>query len=173
MGLQTDIGYEQVGSNLMQRSLQRMGATQPGTAFFSKVMAPLDRSVYKLSKGRATVGRVFGNLPVVVLTTTGAKSGQQRSTPLNAIPLADDLALIGSNYGRGRTPAWAHNLLANRNATIAYNGTVHDAVARPIEGAEYEDAFAAAIRIYPGYAMYRTKATNEIPVFVLTAKGQQ
>lgn len=173
MGLQTDIGYEQVGSNLMQRSLQRMGATRPGTAIFSKVMAPLDRGVYKLSKGRATAGRVFGNLPVVVLTTTGARSGQQRSTPLNAIPLAEDLALIGSNYGSGRAPAWAHNLVANPHATIAYNGAVDDVVASRIEGAEYEDAFAAAIRIYAGYAMYRTKATNEIPVFLLTAKGQQ
>ena len=173
MGLQTDIGYEQVESNLMQRSLQRMGATRPGTAIFSKIMAPLDRSVYRLSKGSATVGRVFGNLPVVVLTTSGAKSGQQRFTPLNAIPLADELALIGSNYGRGRTPAWAHNLVANPNATIAYNGTVHDVVARRVAGAEYEDAFAAAIRIYPGYETYRTRATNEIPVFLLTAKGQQ
>lgn len=173
MGLQATIGFEQSESNMVQRIMQRIGGTRRGTALFSKIMAPLDRSLYKLSKRRLTVGQALGNLPVVILTTSGARSGQPRTTPLNAIPLAGDLALIGSNYGLGKVPGWAHNLSANPDATIDYCGRTHDVIAHRIAGAAYEEAFAAAIRIYAGYATYRTRAGNEIPVFLLTSKGQQ
>ncbi len=171
MGLQSELSLTAVTPNFMQRTLQRMGATAIGTAVFSVVMAPVDRVVHKMSKGRVTAGRSLGALPVVMLMTVGARTGERRTTPLSAVPFAEDLALIGTNYGRGRTPAWAHNLRANPQAVVTHQDRECSVVAVEADDEQYEAAFAAAIRVYPGYARYRRKAVNEIPVFLLTSRG--
>ena len=171
MGLQSALGLEQVEPNAVQRSMQRLGGTQAGTAVFSRIIGPTDRALLRFTNGRITAGELFAALPVVLVMTTGARTGKQRTTPLNAIPVGEDLALIGTNFGSGTTPGWAHNLLAHPEAAVTYNNRVCEVTAHRAEGDEYEEAFAAAIRIYPGYADYRKRATNEVPVFVLTTKG--
>lgn len=173
MGLQAEIGMEPITSNVAQRFMQKVGATRVGTAVLAKIMSPLDQVFHKITKGRMTVGRSFGALPVVLVTTTGARTGLERTTPINAIPIDGGLALVATNYGRGTTPAWAHNLRANPSASITYEILAHDVVARSATADEYEAVFAAAIRVYPGYAHYRRRATNEIPVFVLAGRGQK
>ncbi len=167
MGLQRDMMLPIVKPNLVQRSLQRMGATSVGNAIFSAILGPLDRLSHRLTGGRTTVGRAVGGLPVVMLTTTGAKSGKQRTNPVNVIPFGDDLALVASNYGRGTVPGWAHNLIANPNATLTYRDQDHTIVAGAAEGDDYEEAFAAALVVYPGYARYRRNVTHTIPIFTL------
>ncbi len=173
MGLQADIGMEPITANVVQRFMQRVGATRLGTAVFSKVMSPLDRILHKASWGRLTAGRSFGALSVVLLTTTGARTGLERTTPINAIPIEGDLALVATNYGSGTTPGWAHNLLGNPGASITYENQIYGVVARAVTDDEYEAVFSAAIRIYPGYANYRRNATNEIHVFVLGGRGKR
>ncbi len=171
MGLQSDMNLAPVEANRIQRLLQRVGATGIGTAAFSAILGPLDRLGHRLSKGRTTAGRSLGGLPVVMLTTIGARTGQKRTTPINVIPHGEDLALVASNYGRGTVPAWAHNLRANPAASLTFGGRDYRVVAREVGGSHYEQAFAAAITVYPGYARYRRKASNFIPIFVLTAEG--
>jgi deazaflavin-dependent oxidoreductase (nitroreductase family) len=171
MGLQKDLGIESVKPNPVQRTLQRVAATDLGTTLIAKIISPLDGFAYKASKGRMTVGRSLGALPVVVLATTGARSGLRRETPINVIPFEEDVALIGTNFGSGKTPAWAHNLFATPDAAVAYRGESLDVVARAATAAESDIVFAAAERIYPGYANYRRNATNTIPVFILAGKG--
>ena len=170
MGLRSDTGLEAVKPNVIQRGLQRLGGTRLGTAVFSKILSPVDRATYRITGGRTCAGRVFGALPVAVLTTTGARSGRQRMTHINVIPIADDLALVGTNFG-SRTPAWAHNLYANAAASLTYKNQVYEVVAREADDGEYEEVFATAIGIFHGYARYRRNATHEIPVFILSAKG--
>jgi deazaflavin-dependent oxidoreductase (nitroreductase family) len=172
MGLQSELDLSPVSANAAQRGLQRIGATRVGTALFSLLLAPIDRGIYRVSQGRFTAGRSLGALPVIMLTTIGARSGRQRTTPLNAIPFGEDLALVGTNYGKGRTPSWAHNLRANPKGVVAFEGRQHPVIAVEAAGAQYEAGFAAAIRVYPGYARYRNTATNEIPIFILSSEGE-
>ena len=171
MGLQKELGIAFAMPNAVQRALQRVAATGLGTALMSKVISSLDRLAYKASNGRFTIGRSLGAMPVVVLVTTGARSGLQRETPINVIPFEEDVALVGTNFGSGTTPAWAHNPFANPAASVAWRGMSVDVVARGATAIETEAVFAAADRIYPGYANYRRKATNTIPVFILAGKG--
>jgi deazaflavin-dependent oxidoreductase (nitroreductase family) len=87
---------------------------------------------------------------------------------LAAIPVGDDLALIGSNAGSGKIPGWAFNLRAHPQAALTHNGRVVAVTAREANADEYETAFAAAIRLYSGYAGYRERADHTIPVFMLS-----
>ncbi len=172
MGLQADVEFTPPPrANVIQRVLHTFGATRPGAFVFSKTLAPMDRVSYRLSGGRFTVAGKIGGFPLVMLTTTGARSGLERTSPLTAIPVGDDLALIASNYGIGRVPGWAHNLRANPDATILYGNHSVPVQAREASGDETEVIFASAARIYPGYRNYRERSVNPIPVFVLEAAG--
>ena len=173
MGLLADMELAPIEANAVQRALQRFGGTAFGTAVISGVIGPLDRMVHRSTQGRATAGSLFGAMPVVMLTTVGARSGERRVQPLNAIPHEGDVALVGTNFGSGKVPAWAHNLRATPEATLTYGDREFAVVATEIEEAEHDRVFAAAIRIYAGYARYRREATNDIPIFHLKAKGPE
>jgi deazaflavin-dependent oxidoreductase (nitroreductase family) len=173
MGLLKDMELAPIEANALQRALQSIGATSIGTAVFSAVLGPLDRLAHRLSAGRSTAGRVFGALPVVMLTSIGARSGEKRVHPLSAIPYKGEVALLATNYGKGRVPAWAHNLRANPDATLNYRGRDFEVVAAEVDLAEHDTVFAAAIGVYAGYARYRKTATNDIPIFFLRAKGSE
>jgi deazaflavin-dependent oxidoreductase (nitroreductase family) len=136
----------------------------------TRLVTPADRILHGASKGKASITGGLIAMPTFVLSTMGAKTGQVRTTPLSAIPLGDGLALIGSNAGSGKLPGWVHNLRANPAATVSYQGQTVAVLAREATEDEYEDVFDAAVRIYPGYAGYRQRATHHIPVFVLEAK---
>ena len=108
-------------------------------------------------------------LPIVMLTTTGAKSGRRHTLPLVALPDGDRLVVIASNYGQYRNPAWYHNLCANPRATIAFEGVTREVVARELEGGERERHYNRGIEIYPGWTTYRRRAAHRrIPVLELT-----
>ncbi len=91
----------------------------------------MDRIVSRVSGGRTSVPRLMAGLPVLVLTTTGRRSGQPRASHLIAVPFADTLALIGTNFGQPHTPAWVLNLEAQPRAAVTYRGVTRDVVARP------------------------------------------
>ncbi len=81
----------------------------------------VDQTCVPDEQGSAVGPGLLAGLPVIMLTTTGAKSGLPRPMPLVGIPMGDDVAVIGSNYGQERTPGWVHNLLANPAATVDYH----------------------------------------------------
>ncbi len=172
MGLQADIGYSVPRSNRVQRALQSVAAHPTLSPIMTRLVTPLDRTLQRASKGKASVTGGLIASPVFLLSTTGAKSGQTRTAPLSAIPLGDGLALIGSNGGSGKVPGWAYNLSANPAASLVYSGRTVEVIARRANESEYEDIFDAAVRIYPGYAGYRQRASHHIPVFVLETKGE-
>lgn len=170
MGLQSDIGYEVPRTNALQRAAIRFGGTRLGTIVFSRVLRTLDLTFHRLSGGRRTFGGVFGGVPIVMLTTTGARSGRARTNPLIGIPHGVDVAVSAANYGLGVIPSWVYNLRASRDAELSYGRRTAKVRAREVSGEEADEVFAAAILIYPGYVEYRKRFDQPIPVFVLAAR---
>ena len=72
----------------------------------------IDRGMFRLSRGRTTFSAWISGLPIIMLTTTGARSGQPRTLPVLALPEGDRLVLIASNFGLPSNPGWYHNLRA-------------------------------------------------------------
>lgn len=168
MGLASDLGYRHRPANAFQRANQAFGSTGPGAWCFSQVLPPLDRVLHRLSRGRSSLPEVLAGLPVLMVTTTGRRSGQPRVTPLISVPLGDDLALLGTNFGQSDTPAWVLNLEAEPQATVEYDGTTVGATARPATDAERRAVWAASAGIYGGYEKYQQRVQGrEIRIFIL------
>jgi deazaflavin-dependent oxidoreductase (nitroreductase family) len=131
----------------------------------------LDIFVVRLSKGRTSLTSIFAGLPVVTLTTIGAKSGQPRTVPLVGIPDGEKVVLIASNFGRIHHPAWYHNLRANPEATLTFHGKAGTYIAREATGHERETYWQEAVELYAGYATYKERTKRrEIPVMLLIPK---
>ncbi len=105
--------------NIFQRSIQRFAATSLGSKLFIPTAHRADRIVLRLSGGRTTLVGLTTGLPVITLTTIGAKSGQLRTVPLVGIPDGDRWVVIASNFGQAHHPAWYYNLKKNPQATVA------------------------------------------------------
>lgn len=153
--------------NPLQRAVRRVIATRPAVWFLSRGMHHIDGAVFRASGGRATASTLFTGLPILTLTTTGAKSGQPRAVTLVGIPDGERLILIASNWGQTKHPAWYHNLKAHPAVTVSRRGAAQPYVARELSGAEREAAWARAVALYPGYQGYAGRAGREIPVVAL------
>lgn len=168
MGSATAVGYRHHRANAAQRAVQSVAATRPGAWTFARVLPPVDRVLHRLSKGRTTVPQVLAGLPVVMVTTTGRRSGRPRTAPLVAVPLGDDLALLGTNFGGPSTPGWVWNLEAEPYASVSFEGRTCAVHARPADDDERAEVWSAADGVYPGYARYRSRVIRrEIRIFVL------
>ena len=172
MGVLDELGYVLKPANAAQRLTQRIAASGPGAWLFQRTLYPVDKVLYARTDGRLTVPGLMAGLPVIMLTTTGAKSGEPRSMPLVGIPLGDDIAVIGSNYGQRRTPGWVYNLEADPTATVSYRDRAVEVTARAASDAETDEAFEIAMSFYPGYGKYRARASHRtIRVFVLEPRA--
>ena len=168
MGLVHDLGYDAKTPNGFQRITQRVASSRPGAWLFSRTLYPVDKALFKVTGGRLTVPGLMAGLPVIMLTTTGARSGKSRTMPLLGIPVDDDLAVIGSNYGQMSTPGWVYNLEADPSATVGYRDRTVAVTARLADDNETDQAFALAASVYSGYPKYRTRASHRaIRAFVL------
>ncbi len=120
---------------------------------------------------RANNGRVkgpFEGAPLVLLTTTGAKSGQKRVHPLMALVEGDTLYVFASKAGAPVNPDWYHNLLANPNVEVEFGAERFRAEATPVTGPERDRLFAAQVAQNPAFADYEKTATGRaIPVVEL------
>ena len=168
MGVLHDLGYEVRKANGLQRIMQAATSNRPSAWIFSKTLHQQDKVLFKATGGRLTRSSVLAGLPVVMVTTTGAKTGQSRTMPLLGIPVGDDLAVIGSNYGQKSTPGWVYNLEADPSAVVGYRDRTVAVVARQVDEIEAVRIFELASAVYPGYAKYRIRADHRvIKVFVL------
>ena len=148
----------------------------PSDAFLSRFsMALPDWGLRLIGKWnvpiyRATRGRVLGHIgraPVLLLTTTGRKSGQQRTAPVVYLQDGERFVVIGSNAGNAKTPAWALNLLANPEAEVNAFGKLKRVRARVAQGEERDDLWRRSNEQYAGFDDYRGKTKRDINVFVL------
>lgn len=119
------------------------------------------------------VGGQFSDSPLLLLTTIGAKSGQQRTTPLVYTTDGDRLIILASKGGAPTHPDWYHNLLANPHVTVEVGSQQFQTEARFAEGAERERLFAQMAEAMPYFARYQRETSRQIPVVVLarTAPG--
>jgi deazaflavin-dependent oxidoreductase (nitroreductase family) len=106
-------------------------------------------------------------MPVLVLTTIGRKSGKRRSTPLGYLPFGDGYAVIASNAGSDRVPAWWLNLQANPEASVLAERKRSVVRARRATGTEDDMVWGEFARLNPGFDEYRTLTERRIPVIIL------
>lgn len=114
------------------------------------------------------VGGMFAGAPMVLITTTGAKTGRQRVTPLMSLPDGDTIAIFASAAGAPTSPAWYHNIVANPTVTVEYGSETFTAHAVPAAPAERDRLYAEQATRYPQFKDYEAKTTRVIPVVVLT-----
>ncbi len=156
----------------VNRLMQKIATTRPGAWFYSRTLPFLDRLVLRMSGGQANLTSVVTGLPVVFITTTGARSGLERTVPLLYIQDEHDpssFAIIASNWGQANDPAWYHNLKADPHAVGTIQGLAREYVAREVSGEEYERFWQAAVNTYFGYATYKQRVgKRHIPIFFMT-----
>jgi deazaflavin-dependent oxidoreductase (nitroreductase family) len=158
-------------ANAVHRTLRRFAASGPGSWLFSRALDPLDRLTFRLTKGRHLASSLLSALPVAMVTTTGARSGRRRTVPLLAMPTDDGLAVIGSNYGKPKHPAWRHNLRAHPEGEVDVEGERWAFRALEVEDERRERVWETALRTYPGFSAYaRRAAPRRISVFLLEPK---
>ena len=123
---------------------------------------------------RANGGKVaaFGDAPLVLITTTGAKSGRSLVTPLVSQPRDDGTLYIFASYaGAPKNPAWYHNLVAHPEVEVEFGTDRFTATATPLTGAERDAIYNRQKELIPTFAEYEAKTTRTIPVIALTRSG--
>lgn len=167
MGLVDELGYT-ARDKPRARWVLAVAASRSGSWVSHRVMHHLDRWAFRLTGGRTTAMGLVSGLPVLMITTTGARTGRERTVPLVGIPFDGAVALVGSNFGQAPTPGWVHNLGANPRLEVTFRGRTVGATARRADPGEVEGVFVEAARWYSGFALYRSRVkSREIPVFIL------
>ncbi|MGB8347925.1 MAG: nitroreductase family deazaflavin-dependent oxidoreductase [Ktedonobacteraceae bacterium] len=121
---------------------------------------------FRLNRSKA--GERFAGRPLLLLTTTGARSGQLRTTPMMYVPDGDRLLVIASNVGAPTHPDWYHNLLAHPHVTVEVGTETFDATAIVTEGAERQQLWDRIVELYPFFAEHQAKVSRQIPVIALS-----
>jgi len=167
------VGEMNIRPNAFQRFLHRLLLPRPVSAFVAVVLHHVDALLLRLTNNRYTVTE-FAGLPVLQLTTIGAKTGKQRKTMLVRLQEGEKIALIASNYGRAHNPGWYYNLKANPECQVLFNEKSATYIAHEAEGEEREKYWQLALSYYAGYEKYRARAVHRrIPVMVLKPKTKQ
>ena len=130
-----------------------------------RIFGGIHKGVYRLTGGK--VGGRIGKAPVLLLTTTGRKSGKPRTQPLLYTQAGDGYAVIASKGGADQHPFWYLNLQANLRAEVTVGRETRQVRARDAQGEERERLWRAVADLYPGYDKYAQKTNRRIPVVVL------
>jgi F420H(2)-dependent quinone reductase len=140
------------------------GEYAPSTSGWARRQA----EAYEASRGtEATTLRDTG-LPIIVLTSLGAKSGKLRKTALMRVEHDGEYAVVASRGGAPEHPAWYWNLVANPHVELQDGDEKHDYTAREVDGDERALWWERSVAAYPPYAEYQTRTDRRIPVFVLS-----
>jgi deazaflavin-dependent oxidoreductase (nitroreductase family) len=155
-------------ANPFQKLMRRFASSGPGSWIFARIAHRIDRPIYRLTNGKHTFGSLITGLPVVMLTTTGAKTGQQRTVPVLGLPTDDGFAVVASNWGRQSHPGWYYNLRANPGGELSVNGERRRFRAVEATDDRRRRIWEAGLRIYPGWTQYETRSgERQIVIFVL------
>jgi F420H(2)-dependent quinone reductase len=143
-------------------------AAQPATPEY--VPSPSDRVRDQVARYEATGGAEggeIGGLPVVILTTTGARSGNTRKNPVMRVEQDGVYAAIASYAGKPENPQWYYNLVAQPYATVQDGPQVRRVRAREVSDEEKQGWWAVADALNPNYARYRATSGRDIPILAL------
>jgi deazaflavin-dependent oxidoreductase (nitroreductase family) len=124
---------------------------------------------YEASGG--TEGTSMLDLPVIIVTTVGVKSGKLRKVPLMRVEHEGEYAAVASMGGAPKNPVWYNNLKADPNVELQDGPDKQDYLAHEASGDERSQWWERAVAAYPPYAEYQTKTDRQIPIFVLSPKA--
>ena len=113
------------------------------------------------------VGGMWEGKPLLLLTTTGAKSGQRRTNPTMYLRDGDRLLIFASKAGAPTNPDWYHNLLAHPQVTVEVGSETYDAVATVLSSEERDRLYARQAQQFPQFADYQARTTRKIPMIAL------
>jgi deazaflavin-dependent oxidoreductase (nitroreductase family) len=134
-----------------------------------KVVPPVDRLLSKVTGGRVVLSGAL--VPSLVLETTGAKTGQRRTSPLACLPEDDGTFLVvGSNFGRDRHPAWTANLRAHPDATITFRGRTTPVRAVLLDAEQKAEVWPRLTAVWPNYDRYTEVSGRDLRVFRLVPR---
>ena len=130
-----------------------------------KILGTLHRGLYRASGGK--LGKTFFGTPVLLLTTTGRRTGRPRTWPLTYLSEGENLIVIASNGGQPNHPAWYLNLWAKPRVSVQLGQRNYKMIAQIPEGDERARLWSRVVEEYPAYAEYQRKTDRQIPVVVL------
>lgn len=139
------------------------GEYEPSTSDWARKQAEL------IEGSGGTEGTVMRGMPVVLLTSVGAKTGKLRKNPLMRVEHDGEYAVVASLGGAPRHPVWYHNVKAHPHVELQDGPAKGDYTAREVTGEEKSLWWERSVAAFPDYADYQKKTDREIPVFVLTA----
>ncbi len=137
-----------------------ISSSPPGAWIFARSLPPVDRALLRLSSGKLTVAGLTAGIPVLTITTTGARSGLRRTSPLLGVPSGDDIAIIGTHFGQTTTPGWYYNLRANPRVEVTFHDKTVTAIAREAGDGERQQIWELARKIYAGYDAYERRISG-------------
>jgi len=151
-----------------QRLIKRLAGSPFGIWLLADRLHRLDAPILRWSHYRTSLTTLLTGLPVIVLTTTGAKSGLPRQTPLIGLFDGGKIILIASQFGRLQNPGWYYNLKAHPQVHVESRNLSGTYLAREAQGEESCRCRQMAAEMYAGYTLYEQKASPRIiPVMVL------
>lgn len=157
--------------NAFQRLLHRFVMIKQVTAFFAPRTHAIDGFFLRITEGKHTLSKILG-WNIIQLNTIGAKTGKAYTIILIGLLDGDKIALIASNFGREKNPAWYYNLKANPACDVQMNGVLRKYTARETKGEERERYWKMAVAHYEGYEKYKQRASHRhIPVMLLEPHG--
>ena len=166
------IDLEQRRQGLLRRAVRKAAEIVPMSLLPARMIPRLDRGVFRLTRGRTTLSAWLSGLPIVMLTTTGARSGQPRTLPILGLPDGDRLVVIASNFGRQQHPGWYYNLRANPLVLVSWKGSTVEMRARELTGDERGRYLTRSHATYPWWEQYHHRAApRQIPVIMLEPLG--
>ena len=155
--------------NWPERLVARFFVTRFGAWLGLYVLPSIDRRLLYLSRGRFSMSP---GQPILLLITTGAKSGRRRSTPLLYFWRGDQIVVVASNGGQPHHPAWYYNLRAHPEATVLVGGRAGTYVGHEACDEERAMLWNRAAAYYLGFDVYEQRVARKIPVMVLTPRHQ-
>jgi deazaflavin-dependent oxidoreductase (nitroreductase family) len=142
----------------------------PVSALLAKILPRADVFILRITDNRHTFAELVG-LPIIQLTTIGAKTNLPRTKPLVGLVEGEKIALIASSFGRAHNPGWYYNLKKHPECDVLFNGRSGKYIARELEGDDYEHYWQLAVSYYAGYEKYKERAAHRhIPVMLLEPK---
>jgi deazaflavin-dependent oxidoreductase (nitroreductase family) len=142
-----------------------------GMQVVAKAVLWLHATLYRLTSGRIG-GRFIAGGPILLLTTTGRRTGKRRTRPLAYVRDGERFVLCASNGGSPHHPGWYHNLCATGRAEVQVGAERLAVSARTADPTERSQLFPRFVQMYKGYAGYEQKTSRQIPLVVLTPEDR-
>lgn len=156
------MGARQLENRQAQRWVRRFAATVGGSWLLSRLMPTLDRASLRVTGHRYTLTAIVAGLPVVQLTTIGAKTGMSQTVSALGFPTRQGVVVAAGNFGQRTEPAWSANLRRNPRARLEQGRLTRAVVAHELSGDARAAAWRQCLTVYPGGADYARRAAPRV-----------